>query len=63
VESDLKPSNISEDAECPEQWDVSVAPNIPGLICPTCMSQTQADKVLGMVNAIETRRNKGVKKK
>jgi len=42
---------------------VSAAPNVPGLIRPTQKSQRQGEKVLMTVNAIETKRNKGVKKK
>jgi len=42
---------------------VSAVPNFPGLIWPTQKSKRQAEKVLMTVNAIETRRNKGVEKK
>jgi len=63
VESDIEQDNSIEDPECPEQRDVSAAPNVPGLIRPTQKSKRQAEKVLMTVNAIETRRNKGVKKK
>jgi len=42
---------------------VSAVPNVPGLIWPARKSKSQAEKVLMMANAIETRRSKGVKKK
>jgi len=61
-ESDIGPNNGIEDPECPEQQDVSAAPNVPGSVRPTRKSKTQAEKVLVMVNAVETRRNKGGKK-
>ena len=60
VESDIEQDNIIEDLECPEQWDVSVVPNVHGLIRPTQKSNRQAEKVFMMVNAIKTRRNKRV---
>jgi len=41
---------------------VSAAPNVPGLVRPTRKSQRMAAKVFVMINAIETRRNKGGKK-
>jgi len=63
VESDIEQDNSIEDPVCPEQWDVSAAPNVPGLIRPTQNSKRQAEKVLMTVNAIEMRRNTGVKKK
>jgi len=63
VESDIVQDNRIEDPDSPEQRDVSSAPNIPGSIWPTQESKSQAEKVLLTVNAMETRRNKGVKKK
>ena len=63
VESGIEQANAIEDSECPEQRDVSDAPNVPGLIRPTRKSKRQAEKVFVRVNEIETRRNKGVKKK
>jgi len=63
VESDIVQNNSIEDLDCPDQWDVSAAPNVPGLIWPTQKSKRQAQKVLMTVNAIETRRNKGVNQK
>jgi len=52
-----------EDLECPEQRDGSAAPNVPGLIRPTRKSKRHAEMVFVTINAIETRRKKGVKKK
>jgi len=63
VESDMEQDNTIEVPESPEQRDVSTTANVPGLIRPTRKSKRQAEKVLVTVNAIETRRNKGVKKK
>jgi len=62
IESDIKQGNCIEDLQCPEQSDLSPAPNVPGLIRPAQKSHGPTEKVLAMVNAIETRRNKGVKK-
>jgi len=59
----MEKDNNIEDPECPEQRDVSATPNVPGLIRPTQKSKNQAEKVLMTVNAIEMRRNTGVKKK
>jgi len=63
VESDIEQGKSIEDPECPEQRDVFAAPNVPGSIQPTWKSKRQAEKVLMTVNAIETSRNSGVKKK
>jgi len=63
VESDLGQDKSIEDPECPEQRDVSAPANVPWLIRPTQKSRRQAETVLMTVNAIETRRNQGVKKK
>jgi len=62
-ESDIEQNNGIEDLECPEQQDVSAAPNVPGLVQPTRKSKRKAEKLLVTVNAAETRRNKGGKKK
>ena len=35
VESGKEQSNGIENLDCPEQWDVSATPNVPGLIRPT----------------------------
>jgi hypothetical protein len=58
----MEQDNTIEDPESPEPRNVSAVPNVPGLIRPTRKSKRHAEKVLGTVNAIETRRNKGVKK-
>jgi len=62
-ESDIEHNNGIEDLEYPEQQDVSAMPEVPGLVQPLWKLKRQAEKVLGMVNAVETRRNKGVKEK
>jgi hypothetical protein len=62
-ESELGPNNGNEDPKCPEQQDVSAAPNVPGLVWPTRKSKRQAAQVFLAVNAVETRRNKEGKKK
>jgi hypothetical protein len=58
-ESNIEHNHGSEDLECPEQQDVSAAPNVPGLVWPTCKSKWQAQKVIVTVNAVQTRRNNG----
>jgi hypothetical protein len=62
-ESDIGPNNGIEDTQCAEQQDVSAVPNVPGLGQPTQKSERQAEKMLVKVNAVETRRNNGGKKK
>jgi len=62
-EFDIEQDNSIMDLECPEQQQVSAAPNVPGLIRPTRKSKGQAGKVLMTVHAIKTSRNKGVEKK
>jgi hypothetical protein len=62
IESDVQQGNGIEDRECPEQPNVRATPNIPGLIWPTRNSKRPADKALVAASAIQTRRNKGVKK-
>jgi len=54
--------NGSEESETPELQNVSDAPNVPGLIRPILQSKKKVGKVLLMVNIMETRRNKGIKK-
>jgi len=61
--SDVEQDNCIEDSECPEQRDVCAAPNVPGLIRPTGRSKKQTEKGLVMVNATETRRIRGNRKK
>jgi hypothetical protein len=62
LESDIDQENSIEGPDCPMQRDVCATPNIPGLIWPTWTSQSPAEQVFVTVNAIETRRIKGVKK-
>jgi len=62
-ESDTEHNNCIEDLECPEQQDVSAAPNVPGLVRPPQKAQRQAQMVLVTVNAIEMGRKTEVKKK
>jgi len=62
-EFDMEYNNGIEDPECPEQQDVGSAPNVPGLVWPTRKSKRQAEKLSVTVNAVETRRNQGGKKK
>jgi hypothetical protein len=61
--SDIEHNNGIEDPECPEQQDVSPAPNVPGFVWPPRKSRREAENVLVTFNAVETRRNKGGKKK
>jgi hypothetical protein len=53
----------NEKSETPELRYESAAPNIPWLICPTWQSKKKVEKALLTVNIMETRRNKGMKKK
>ena len=62
-ESEIEHNNCIEDPECPEQQNVSAAPNVPRLVPPTRKSKRQAEKMLLTVNEVETQRNKGGKKK
>jgi hypothetical protein len=62
-ESDVEQYNGIEDSECAEQQDVRAAPNVPALVQPTRKSKSQAEKVLVMVIAVETRTNNGGKNK
>jgi len=62
-ECDIEQGNGIEGPECPEQQDISAMPNVPRLTLPTRKSKTLAERVFVMANAIEMRRNKGVKKK
>jgi len=55
--------NGIEDAQCSEPQDVIAAPIVLRLSRPTRKSKREAEKVLMTVNAIETRRNNGQKKK
>jgi hypothetical protein len=62
-EFDIEHNNGIKDPEYPEQQDVSAAPNVPRLVRPTRMSKRQDEKVFLTVNAVETQRNNGGKKK
>ena len=62
-ESHIEQGNGIEDPQYPLQRDVSSAPNVPRLIRPTQKLKRQAEKLLVMVDAIKTRRNKRVMKK
>jgi hypothetical protein len=63
IESNIEQDNSIQDPGSPEQRDASDVPNVPRSIRPTWKSKRHAENVLVMVNGIETRRNKGVKKK
>jgi len=63
IESDIQQDYSNEDLDSPEQQDVSAAPYCPRLIRPTRKSKRLYEMVLMTVNAIETRRNRGVMKK
>jgi hypothetical protein len=62
-ESDIEHNSGIKDPERPEQQDMSAPPNVPRLVLPTRKSKRQAENVLMTVNAVETRRTKGGKKK
>jgi len=61
--SDMELDNGSEDWETPEQCNVSAALNVPGLIWPIRRTRKKVEKPLMTVNIMETRRNKGIKKR
>jgi len=52
-ESDMELDNGSENSETPEQRNVSVAPNVPGLIRRIRRSKRKVEKTLMMVNIME----------
>jgi hypothetical protein len=62
-DSDIEHNNCIDDPKCPERQNLSAAPNVRGLVQPTRKSERQAAKVLVTVNAVETQRKKGRKKK
>jgi len=62
-ESDMELDNCSVVSETLEVRNVSAAPNVPGLIRPIQQSKKKVEKALLTVNIMETRRNKGIKKK
>jgi hypothetical protein len=57
-ESDIEYKNGIDHPEFPHQQDVSAAPNVPELVCPTRILMRLAEMVLLTVNAVETQRNK-----
>jgi len=61
-ESDIEHNNGIDDPQCPEQQDVSAAPNVSKLVRPTRKSKRQVEKVLMTVKAVELQRNTGEKK-
>jgi hypothetical protein len=62
-EPDMELDNGSEESETPELRTVSVAPNVSELIRPILQSKKKVEKALLTVNIMETRRNKGIRKK
>jgi len=58
----MEQDNSIKDPECPVHWDASPAPNVPRLIRSTRRPKWQGEMLLVTVDAIETRRNQGVKK-
>jgi hypothetical protein len=62
-ESDIEYNNSIDKPECPQQPGLSAAPNVPRLFRPIWKSKRQAEKILLMVDAVETQRNTGGKKK
>jgi hypothetical protein len=62
-DSEIEHNNWIKDPDYPRQQNVSTVSYVPGLVRPTRKSKRQADKVLVTVNAAETQRNKGGKKK
>ena len=62
-ESDTDQDNGSEVSPTLEVRNVSAAPNVLGLIRPIRQSKKKVEKALLTVNIMETRRNKGIKKK
>jgi len=63
IESDIVQGICIDDPQFPEQRNVSAVPNVAWLIQTTQKSNVQAEKVFVKVNAIQKRRNTGVKKK
>jgi len=60
IESETLQTNGIKEAECSHQLNLSVAPNVAGLVWPTRKSESQAETILVMVNSIEMRGNQGV---
>jgi hypothetical protein len=62
-DSDMELDNGTELSETLEVQNLSAARNVPGLIRPIRQSKKYVERALLMVNLMETRRNKGIKKK
>jgi len=62
-EFNVELDNCFEHPECPEQRDVSAAPNVPGSIRPTWRSKKRTDKGFMTFNATEPERIRGNRKK
>jgi len=62
-ESHIEPDNCIKASESPAHWVVSAQPNVPGLIRPTWRSMKNAETGLTTISIMETRSNKGNKKK
>jgi len=62
-ESDTELDKGSEVSDTLQVRNVSAAPNVPGLIRPIPQSKKKVEKASVTVNIMETRRNKGIKKK
>jgi hypothetical protein len=61
-ESEIELDNTVEDTETPAQRHVRAALNVPELIRHTRRSKKKVEKVIMLVNTIETGRNNGIKK-
>ena len=62
-DTDIVHNKCIENPECPEQQNLRATSNVPGLVRPTRKSKRQGEKLLMTVNAAETPRNRGGKKK
>jgi len=62
-ESDMEPDIGINALESQEHWVVSAALNVAGLIRPTWRSMKNTEMGLTTVSAMETRRNKGNRKR
>jgi hypothetical protein len=63
IESEIELENAIEDTEMPEHWNVSAAPNVPGLIRLTRRPKKIVEKQFMMANTMETSTTEGIKKK
>jgi len=62
-EPDIELDHGREDSETPDQRNVGAAPTCPRLIRPIRRTRKKVEKPLMTVNIVETRKNKGMKKK